>query len=814
MSAPPGYNPNETMLSGGNSAAIMKVMGGGGMAPPDGYNSSEMVISGGDSAQILRVMGGGGSTLSDFEIGQHLETMDPDEKEYIQVTNIQKEKEEGDGDLITGIRYKGDKTKVTINEKLLQSTVTGPPPPSAGKPLPLAGPPPPSAGTSALRVSLPSTTAGVSPPSSPVVIRARAALAELASAPAPSPAPAPAAPVPIRSGFQVEVYNPTIPASDDEAIAAFLEEIHMNITVTPLWRDHFTQLTKLFKEYSIKKWQRYLAADGTSQQSPILRKSQCDTYESSPPLTHKMVEILQRDGKDIIVIPSVDGDILFFLRALNFLYNNNCFEKVANEFFKLRSNFTVVCLAPFFSLENPETQKELLYIFLKFWYENRDNFVVLEENNTDSWKIGCQLYTGIPSEEESAKDYLMNMLNPSYLVLPTQVASFPGIIFSTGKTEKEASIPASKNSKYKSSGDIVGKAKTTALNIGDTADAKFSNYLTFISKGIPDSLPAPRLDIPICDNLQTIFYDEDIKKNLYKISEKSVYVIRIGQKRVAPIFCIEKSGKSRFLLPRPGAFQSNENHPDFDDSGPEKSIFFNGETLSIRIPVAGTRVRENWLNEIFSDDETVFLNLLNVTPMMLGKIFESEWKEDLAEFLQLVTVSDCFSDITLITKGECQKAYYFIEKIREWLFMNTVIDIEDDPLKQLAIPGSRTSSSAPRSTVRMEVPEEEELLEIHWPAEPNIRQIPKDMYKPTGNEINIRFDTDTEEWFQDVRVIYKNTFATAYYRIFLTNNNAKRVLRMKDTKTGKRIYQNISVYFIEQLRALEDKYKTDFKWIL
>ena len=57
-SAPPNYNPNDSMLSGGTES-IMKVMGGGGGGAPNGYNETQSVLSGGIDSPIVRVQGGG-----------------------------------------------------------------------------------------------------------------------------------------------------------------------------------------------------------------------------------------------------------------------------------------------------------------------------------------------------------------------------------------------------------------------------------------------------------------------------------------------------------------------------------------------------------------------------------------------------------------------------------------------------------------------------------------------------------------------------------------------------------------------------------
>ena len=72
-SAPPNYNPNDSMLSGGIDTPIMKVMGGGGGlgggvgggegTAPNGYNETQSLLSGGIDTPIIKVEGGGESNL-------------------------------------------------------------------------------------------------------------------------------------------------------------------------------------------------------------------------------------------------------------------------------------------------------------------------------------------------------------------------------------------------------------------------------------------------------------------------------------------------------------------------------------------------------------------------------------------------------------------------------------------------------------------------------------------------------------------------------------------------------------------------------
>jgi hypothetical protein len=57
MSAPPGFNPDHSLLEGG-TADIVPVMGGGGGHAPPGYNETSL-LAGGDEAHIATVVGGG-----------------------------------------------------------------------------------------------------------------------------------------------------------------------------------------------------------------------------------------------------------------------------------------------------------------------------------------------------------------------------------------------------------------------------------------------------------------------------------------------------------------------------------------------------------------------------------------------------------------------------------------------------------------------------------------------------------------------------------------------------------------------------------
>jgi hypothetical protein len=57
---PPNYNPNDSLLSGGDSAKIIPVQGGGSLTDvPTSYNPNASLLSGGETAKIMPVQGGG-----------------------------------------------------------------------------------------------------------------------------------------------------------------------------------------------------------------------------------------------------------------------------------------------------------------------------------------------------------------------------------------------------------------------------------------------------------------------------------------------------------------------------------------------------------------------------------------------------------------------------------------------------------------------------------------------------------------------------------------------------------------------------------
>ncbi|NBO60734.1 MAG: hypothetical protein EBU82_07160, partial [Flavobacteriia bacterium] len=108
----------------------------------------------------------------------------------------------------------------------------------------------------------------------------------------------------------------------------------------------------------------------------------------------------------------------------------------------------------------------------------------------------------------------------------------------------------------------------------------------------------------------------------------------------------------------------------------ETTIELNTREFRLRIP--SKEVRDDWQKAKFSEGETEFLNALQLSPTLLSETFGSSWKLRLNEFLQSVTMSNCYVDTTLLTSAECSNAQEFIKQVYMKMFQRTLEQIYDE----------------------------------------------------------------------------------------------------------------------------------------
>jgi hypothetical protein len=88
--------------------------------------------------------------------------------------------------------------------------------------------------------------------------------------------------------------------------------------------------------------------------------------------------------------------------------------------------------------------------------------------------------------------------------------------------------------------------------------------------------------------------------------------------------------------------------------------------FTIRVPdsyVQRDPIRVDWLNEIFTKDEALLLNALQLTPKLMQKAFGDMYKWRLSNFLGSLTYSSCFKESRLLLKSECEDARRFLRKV-------------------------------------------------------------------------------------------------------------------------------------------------------
>jgi hypothetical protein len=96
------------------------------------------------------------------------------------------------------------------------------------------------------------------------------------------------------------------------------------------------------------------------------------------------------------------------------------------------------------------------------------------------------------------------------------------------------------------------------------------------------------------------------------------------------------------------------------------------KSFAIREPIADSGVFEDWLQAKYTSDEAELLNELSLRPSILEKIWPNgDWKVEVANFLQNITVSGCFTDLTLLTDNECQGSRDFINKAMKYFLTHS-----------------------------------------------------------------------------------------------------------------------------------------------
>jgi hypothetical protein len=748
---PPGYNENASALpGGGGDAPIMRVMGGGGM--PDGYNGDSL-LAGGEGVTITRVMGGGGAdeikeaeqnkVIADGELteakakrraGEENPELEKDIvlKELIfslrdqilikekELDTVQKKKAEAENE-----KHRLEGAKATYQTEITYQTT-----PNGKKQyenliritdinihskevLIVAA----NAKEVAIMAEIVDLKGRIPRPAIPLVEPTPPG----PTPPGPSP-PGPSPPGPVLPGtakttkFQVEVNTAILPADLRDDLQTFLGNFD------PKDSPKFTELITSFITRSIAKSKRYSTGSAANPQIPT--KENPDVGKD-----YKLVHFINPETTGTLaIIPPIKGEIAKYFQYIEFLSNNNLIDE--NE--KVVPGTVIIFMAPFFgdmSISGPSSpyhtdiHANLLYSVLHLQNSNPDSVYVLQEtepissNNTVT--IGSRLYDKVRQFDSLNPKYLLNFLNPSYLIFPGKAGKYDGIVFSSHGGMKKIKNSAT----FIPIQEIVKKYKTYksgfSFNSGANDDDLFTSYLTILSNGSETVLPIHTTTDAKCNSLVTFLYNDEFSANPLIVpnntSTDKIIFLRFVDKKT-PLICSDLTGQIHGEVPEPGPFKGSEGVPGFESNAEILKVDIDGIPREFRIPTDKNNVFSNWQNALYSQKEADFLNYLKLTPEVLTILVGNDrsWKEDVAVFLKNLVESKCFSDRQILAKASCEDTRIFLNKIYEYFFDHTLerYEEEDEAFKLGDVAISRGD--------RIDWPIELENLDNDPPAEPYI----------------------------------------------------------------------------------------------
>jgi hypothetical protein len=382
---------------------------------------------------------------------------------------------------------------------------------------------------------------------------------------------------------------------------------------------------------AMKWWERYDTKD-TKVKTPgkfitldkyIAPKGAVDAQKGEGGFD-RLAIILREHINRIVIFPSVRGNPLILKRCL----------KTAAKYEK--DDTAILLFSPgFFGTDTP-TNVNLLANFLKFKMDAQADVYLLSENTAATKAAGNAIQAlddpkvGVP---------IMNMLEPSYIVYPfsrTIEGELRGGILFSAATADELDLPAS-----------------NITSIPGVAD-----YIRTTGRG-PMAFPP---NLKAADKLGKASPYE-----VYRFTGPNTMVINSNEFIRIKLKASDNEFERESTMESEDKFQATENDHLVMDRIDRVEIRIGDQPYNIRKPDNTGDVIRNWENLKFTKDEAAVLNILNLRPSMLAKIFtEVRWQNKLADFLEDLVNSKCFVTTDLLTHGECNRVSEFVNRVAEY----------------------------------------------------------------------------------------------------------------------------------------------------
>jgi hypothetical protein len=522
--------------------------------------------------------------------------------------------------------------------------------------------------------------------------------------------------------------------------------------------------------------------------SPTLPQTKAPaTYAAGEVFTSfsRLTYVLPITTSDIIVLPPVNGNVAHFLEALQTLDKMGIMDADLN----IKENVVVVCVPPFYSINgNNAAQLRnntiLLSLVLDINEKNQGQWVTLAENTSEAYLIGSTLAGKAPN------DPIINMLEPSYVLYPYRRKGLEGILISSSP-EVGVRLPKDLSKKISLEKDVYSSKKFgKAMYITYKPDLKAEaaeGYFTVLGSLTP--LTVPKENIGSCGlanySLPELIPTLHPSKKI-QLSPGIILGFRLRVEGLYEPICVAqkieiKETQTKFV----GSPEAIKSPAEVGQPAPFEIA---GRIFQIRRSNKQDKVYENWTAGIYTQEEADLLNIINLKPNIMDKIFpatydengvrtSASWKEWVANFLSTVTISNK----SLKTHRETMVVRNFLERVRSY-FINHKLkhDLEE--------------SDSDDETVKRQ----------HGLLEPEgLDTIENETFediKRKWGELDVYENTETKEWVCSIILVHKQTYRQMYRTVgvpleeFSNEEAAKNALKEKIAGLKKKYSDWIFIY--------------------
>jgi hypothetical protein len=412
----------------------------------------------------------------------------------------------------------------------------------------------------------------------------------------------------------------------------------------------------------------------------------------------RLVTVIPSTTKNLLIFPPINGDIKVFQRMLIKCEQMKLIHRRLGNILTIEENTVFVFMPPFYkSYIRADTakmlaiNKQLFTAFLSVEANNNNQIFILTEHTNDNVIGGNFLKT------DALSMYIPNLLEPSYILYPYARGDKTGILLSAKGDAAELSLPAREYATLTSTGlrikDLFNHHTTDATSINIAIDSNIKKeFIEDDAQGFKfDTLIRYESLNKVVDSSAPVGTPTDACKGLISSvdlvgSSKDIRTISPWKDisgSIAPYFIMLRlivddvdAVKPYCETVKQITIKINETGNKFVASN-EAKIFEQSANI-IRVSLEHGNETKNyvlrdpseddtashWSKLIFTEDEAAFLNDLNFSPDILkDALNEPVWKTELVEWMKTYALKKCFGDANLLTNAECIKINEFMKKM-------------------------------------------------------------------------------------------------------------------------------------------------------